>query len=396
MGNLIWLLAALLAPLGWLVPRFAGLGEGLDPGVTSLLSGLAIVGAAFLLSWGTELAEEFVPPAFALIVLALIAVLPEYAVDMHFAWEAGRIDHYRDFAVANMTGANRVLIGVGWSSLVFVQFLRTRKGQVEVDPQQRLELGFLLLATIYSLMLPIKGTISLIDTAVFFSIFGLYVWRALHSEMTEHPLVGPAAMMHERLPSAGRIAAIVIFMGYACATIWFSAEPFAEGLVDVGERWGVDQFILIQLVAPFASEAPEFIVAILFVLRHRASTALGALVSSKVNQWTLLVGAIPLVYGLSGFLDHGELLPLELAPRPQEELLLTSAQSLLAIAILSDLSFGLVEAVVLLVLYLVPWFFPHQGTHYVFSAIYLLLTIHVGFRSGHRRRALARLLKLRG
>ena len=391
MGYLIWLLAAIAAPLIWLVPHFAGFGHELTPGVQATLSGLTIVSAAFMLSWATELSEEYVPPAFALIVLALISVLPEYAVDMHFAWEAGKNPIYKGYAVANMTGANRVLIGVGWSMLVFTLFARTRKRTLDVSPNQRLELGFLLLATIYSLIIPIKGTLSLVDTVVLFSIFGLYVWRALHSEQEEHPLVGPAAMMHDRLSKNGRVAVILFFFVYACVAIWFSAEPFAEGLVELGRGWEIDEFILIQLVAPLASESPEFIVAILFVVRHRASTALGALISSKVNQWTLLVGAIPVVYSMS----RGHVEALELLPRPTEELLLTSAQSLFAIAVLADLRFRLLDAVTLLVLFVVPWFFPGEGMHYMFSALYFVLALVWGFRSDESRRGFARLLRLR-
>ena len=392
MVNVIWLISAFLGPLIWLIPHFTGAGHHYEPGTQALLSALAIVSAAFLLSWGTELAEEYVPPSFALIVLALISVLPEYAVDMHFAWQAGKDPVYRGFAVANMTGANRVLIGIGWTMLVFVLFFRTRQKTLEVHPSQRLELGFLLFASIYSLVLPIKETLSLIDTAVFFGIFGLYVWRALSVEHEDHPLVGPAKMIHDRVGKAGRLAIIVVFGVYACAAIWFGAEPFAEGLVEVGRRWQIDEFILIQLVAPLASESPEFIVAILFVLRHRASTALGALVSSKVNQWTLLVGAVPLVYCAS----LGRIESLHLEPRPREELLLTTAQSIFAIVALADLRFTLLEAIALFVLFVVPWFFPAEGSHYVFSAIYFVLALVLGFRNEQSRRGLGRLLRLRG
>lgn len=396
MGKTTWLVIAILAPLVWLIPRFTGVGHDLDPGLQSLLAGLAIVGAAFLLSWAVELAEEYIPPSFALIILALVAVLPEYAVDMHFAWQAGIDDSYRAFAVANMTGANRVLIGVGWSMLVFILAIKTGRKELEVHPTQRLELGFLLLVTIYSLVLPIKGTLSLFDTAIFFGIFALYVWRALGTEQEPRPLVGPAALLHDHLGKGGRIAVVIGFLAYACATIWFGAEPFAEGLISVGRGWGVDEFILIQLVGPLASEAPEFIVAFLFVLQHRPSTALGALVSSKVNQWTLLVGAVPLVYGISHYLAHGTLQPMELEPRPRAELLLTSAQSLFAIAVLADLSFSLFEACALLILYVVPWFLNDEAMHYGFAVIYFVMVFVVGFRSKGHRRDFARLLRLRG
>jgi cation:H+ antiporter len=156
------------------------------------------------------------------------------------------------------------------------------------------------------------------------------------------------------------------------------------------------KFLLIQLVAPLASESPEFIVAILFVIRHRASTALGALVSSKVNQWTWLVGAIPIVYAFSSG-EWNLLVGMELEETPRAELLLTSAQSMFAIAVLSDLRFTLREATALLVLFVAPWllsFIP--GVEYWFSALYFVLVLVVGFRTPQRRRDFARLLRLRG
>ncbi len=421
MLNVTWLIAASLGPLVWLIPITTGFGSAagaghhncsteqfihcaLGAGGHATLSGLAIVSSAFLLSWATELAEEFVPPAFALIVLGLVSVLPEYAVDMHITWQAGQDPSYRALAVANMTGANRILIGIGWSMLVFVRFFRRGDRVLDVAPAQRLELGFLLLATVYSLILPIRGHLSLMDSAVFVAIFGVYVFRALKSEAEDHPLVGPSAWIHDRVGSTGGRAGVVALFGiYACYAIWMSAEPFAEGLIHIGGEmslFGMDddskKFLLIQLVAPLASESPEFIVAILFVVRHRASTALGALVSSKVNQWTLLVGAIPIVYACSTG-DWNLLDGMELDETPRRELLLTSAQSMFAIAVLSDLRFTLREATALIVLFVAPWllaFIP--GVEFWFSALYFVLVLVVGFRTPARRRDFARLLRLRG
>jgi cation:H+ antiporter len=400
MANLLWLIGAILAPLLWLVPRL-GTGSHLSHPTVSVLSGVAIVGAAFMLSWATELAERYVPPAFALIVLALISVLPEYAVDMTFAFKAGSDPAYRAYAVANMTGANRILIGVGWSMLVFIQWARVRKPDISVDPSQRLELGFLLLATVYALVLPLKASISLTDSVVFIGIFIFYVFRALQTEGEEGELVGPARWISERVSDPVRIATIAGFLVYACAAIWFSAEPFAEGLVQTGKVWGIDEFLLVQLVAPLASESPEFIVAILFVMRNRPSTALGALVSSKVNQWTLLVAGIPMAYAAGSAERHwGELFRtgMHLEARPREEILLTAAQSLFAVAVLADLRFGLREAMALFVLFAIPWlpWFNEAGMHYVFSALYFLLVLGIGLGSKTSRENLARLLKLRG
>ena len=109
------LFGAALLPLPWMLAHeFPGL--GLQPELVAVLSGLAILGAAFLLSWATELAERDIPQALAILFLALMSVLPEYAVDLHFAWAAGKDPSYAPYAVANMTGANRLLIGIGWAS----------------------------------------------------------------------------------------------------------------------------------------------------------------------------------------------------------------------------------------------------------------------------------------
>ena len=48
-----------------------------------------------------------------------------------------------------------------------------------------------------------------------------------------------------------------------------AAEPFAEGLVQTGETLGIDEFLLVQWLAPLASEAPEFLVAALLTLAAR-------------------------------------------------------------------------------------------------------------------------------
>jgi cation:H+ antiporter len=80
---------------------------------TTLL-GAAILGAAFVLSWAAEVAQLDISQTLAIAVLAFIAVLPEYAVDLFLAYRAGQGDEARrHLAVANMTGANRLLIGIG-------------------------------------------------------------------------------------------------------------------------------------------------------------------------------------------------------------------------------------------------------------------------------------------
>ncbi len=394
MRNLIWLLFALATTLPWLFFALSGQGHHMvatQPAQVSVLAGLAIIGAAFILSWATELAERDIPRSLALIVLALISVLPEYAVDLHFAWEAGKNPEYKAYAIANMTGANRVLIGVGWALVAIVYYFKHGKKEIVLDNSQGLELSFLLLATIYSLVLPLKGTLSLFDMVIFFAMFLLYAYRASKGAHHESDLDGIAGWLDARLGDGARRLVVLLMMGFAGYAIWLAAEPFAEGLVTTGKSYGLNQFLLVQWLAPLASESPEAVIALLFAFKGKGSTGIGALISSKVNQWTLLVGAIPLVYALS----VGAWVSMDLDHRQKEELLLTSAQSLFAAVVISDFRFALWEALLLLGLFVAQFFFPQEEIRYIFSGVYLLAAAILIGTSRMRRQMLWNALLLR-
>ena len=132
---------------------------------------------------------------------------------------------------------------------------------------------------------------------------------------------------------------------FAAGVILASAEPFADGLIHTGEKLGIDKFLLVQWLAPLASEAPEMIIAILFVLRAKPASGLGTLVSSKVNQWSLLIATIPLVYAIA----HRSFAAMPLDGQQVEEVFLTAAQSAFAVAVLASLSISRGEAMMLLV-----------------------------------------------
>ena len=168
---------ALSATIPGILLRFVHL--DLPNTAQALLFGIAIVGAAFLLSWAAEVAQLDISAGLAIAVLAFIAVLPEYAVDMVFAWKGGNAvelfgaschppggsgEASCSLALANMTGANRLLIGIGWSLVVFIAFYRSRNRpegamtDVRLERSHAVEVSFLAIATLYSLTLPLKGT----------------------------------------------------------------------------------------------------------------------------------------------------------------------------------------------------------------------------------------------
>ncbi|GIF63996.1 sodium/calcium exchanger family protein [Asanoa ishikariensis] len=395
------LIAVLLAVPG-VVIRVAGLHP--SPPVAAVVYGLAIVGAAFLLAWAAEAAQVDISAGLAVALLALIAVLPEYAVDFVFTARGGEaVAAYGpsclapgeetsncSLALANMTGANRILVGVGWALVVVIAWRRMRARGEPPATATRVTLGrpdsvaiaFLTVASLYCLVLPFKRTLSLVDSGVLLAIFVVYSWRVSRAPAGVPDLIGPAAWVGALSRRPRRLTVVAMFLG-AAAVILLTAEHFADSLVETGAQFGISEFLLVQWLAPLASEAPELLVAGLYAWRLHTTDALGALLSSKVNQWTLLVGSLPIVFAVSSGGWSG--LPIESTQR--EELLLTAAQSLLAVSLLIGRTLTLRAALLLFGLFVgqfvlsaaVPssW----QGRELIgLSVVYLVLAALTVFR----------------
>ena len=343
MGRFLMLVAlAVAAATPALTLRLTGLQVG--PIGETAAFGAAILAAGFLLSWGAEAAERHVSQGLIIAVVALVTVLPEYAVDLYYAYQAGKAgpgSQYVHYAAANMTGANRLLVGLAWPLLVAIHWARGGGRAVELTRANAVEVAFLLLASLYAFVIVLKDGIGPLDFVVLAAFFGAYVWRTRSApeDEDEDEEPGPAAALNA-LPVAMRWAATAALTLVACGVILVSAEPFAEALVGAGRVLGLDEFLLIQWLAPLASEAPAMTVAVLFVLAGRAANGLGTLVSDKISQWTLLVGMLPLAMSVGA----GSLANLPLDARQAEEFLLTAAQSLFALGLLLRLRLGLVSA----------------------------------------------------
>ncbi len=380
---------AFTATVPAIILRLAGV--HVAAGIEAPLYGVAILGGAFLLTWAAEVAEMDISQGLALAFLALVAVLPEYAVDLYFAAKAASHPEYTAYATANMTGANRLLIGVAWPVIMVLYWVRTRRRELRLPADRSVEMVFLTLATLYSFVIPFKGTLSLLDMLVLVGLFVGYMWRIAKAEAREPELVGPALVLAS-LRTRNRRAAVVAFFVFSAAVILASAEPFAEALVHLGRGHGIDEFLLVQWLAPLASEAPEIVIACILTTKGDAQAGMGAMVSSKVNQWTLLVGTLPLVYSVA----LGQPGALHLDDRQVEEILLTAAQSLFGIAVLCDMRLSLFEAGVLFVLFISQLFFPSPTVRYGFCIVYLALGLALLmrkrkdairlFRAGLRRR----------
>jgi cation:H+ antiporter len=246
-----------------------------------------------------------------------------------------------------------------------------RLARSRLTASRAVEILFLGIATLYSFLIPLKGTLDPIDVVILVAIFSVYAWQVAKAEHIEPDLIGPACLLSDLPDTPRRLATLGLFVLSGVA-IFPVAELFAESLIAAGVALGLDRRTLVQWLAPLASEAPEFIITGMFAWRLLGAAALGALVSSKVNQWTLLVGTVPLVYNAASYVIRK---PVSATPELDEvqrvDLLLTSAQSYFAVAMLLGLRLSLWEAALLAGLFLTQLFVP--GTDLIVTGMYLLL-----------------------
>ncbi|MBP1986515.1 sodium:calcium antiporter [Halolamina salifodinae] len=362
------LVAAALLTIPWLGSWLGGAAHGFSPGLTVVVAGVGILGASFLLTWGAETAEKDVPRAFAIAVLAVLAVAPEYAVDALYAWQAGvqagtpAGAEAGNLAVANMTGANRILIGIGWAGVALFTVFRSGasedpavkdragylKDAVSLDRDISLEVAFLLAATAWAFLVPLGGGIDIFDMLFLVGLYVLYIGVVLRGEPEEEvEHVGVPAMLGE-IPNPYRALTVIALFAFSGVIIFTAVEPFAHSLELMGEAVGVPSFFMIQWIAPLASESPELIVVVVLVRKARSTAGFNALVSSKLNQWTLLIGTLVIVHSIA----LGQYGALEFDAKQAAEIWITAAQSLFAIALIINFEIDVREAVGLLLLFL--------------------------------------------
>ena len=384
-----WLLILAFAALG--LPSFAMvIGDvHLDPILSAMIFGLGIVGGAFLISWAAEAAQVDISASFAIAILALIAILPEYAVEAVLAWEAGQsyvlashggqvfsagsaVTDEMERVAANVTGANRLLIGLGWSAVILIFWIK-RRMTLNLSGTMGLELIMLSLATTVTFLIFFMQQVHMIVGVALIAMYFVYLWISSTKEAEEPELMGPSLMIGEQSKILRRALVLGLFL-YSAIVIIVAAEPFVHALVESGKGLGIDEFILIQWVAPLASESPEIIIAVLFSLRANPVAGLTTLVSAEVNQLTLLVGSMVGIFSLSA----GELLSFPLNHMQSVEFLLTAAVSLFALILVVPRIIGWKSGSILLILFLAHLPFTGSADRLYFTYGYLLLSALIG------------------
>ena len=324
---------------------------------TVLWTAPAILLSAMMIAWAAESAQYFVAQGFALAMLAWMQTLPEFAVEAVLAWH-----QQTHLLLANLTGALRLLTGLGWPAIYATAAVFHRRSthqplrRIVLEEHHSVEVVALLVPLLYIPVIAIKGTLTVYDGIVLILIYAVYLWILGKLPSEDHETVEELEIVPRTIVKArrgNRIFAIGALFVAGGALIYFSAEPFLASLLALATLAGMPDFIFIQWIAPLVSEFPEMLSTLYWARRSdRASMALMNMVSSNINQWTLLAAMLPIVYSMS----VGAVTPIAFDAKQEMELWLTLGQAAIALVFLLNMELAWWEAAALGVLFAIPFF----------------------------------------
>jgi cation:H+ antiporter len=355
----------------------------------------SILVSAFLVAWGAEAAQFLISQGLALAILAWLQTLPEFAVEAVIAWEAGKDPERAHLAIANLTGAIRLLLGLGWPMIYFVFAFSGRRSAAERLPTIRLEREHavevvgLVPPLLYFLVILWRQRITWVDAVVLIALYVVYLWiltrnppKAAES-LADAPAVSRWAYRQRGWRRTAAIGGLFAVGGWL---LYVTAHPFLTSMIALAGLIGISQFFLVQWVAPFLSEFPEFVSTFTWARRvTQAPMALMNIVSSNINQWTILAAMIPLVYGFSHLHHHGVWADFAFDAGQRIEIVLTLLQTALGVMLLANMEFDWLDAAALFVLWVVQFSVPHLRQEIAVAYGVWMAILIIGFATGAKR-----------
>jgi len=349
----------------------------------------SILLSAFLVAWGAEAAQFLISQGLALAILAWLQTLPEFAVEAVIAWEAGRNPERAHLAIANLTGAIRLLLGLGWPMIYFVfAFASRRRGgqrlpRIKLEPEHSIEVMGLVPPLLYFIVVLWRQRIGAIDAVVLIGLYVVYLWILMRTPPREVESLAEAPAVSRwayRQPGWRQKAAIGGLFAVGGGLLYVTAHPFLESMIAVAATLGISQFFLVQWVAPFLSEFPEFVSTFGWARRvTHAPMALMNIVSSNINQWTILAAMIPLLYGFSHMRYYGVWSDFTFDIAQRNELALTLLQTMLGVLLLANMEFDWMDATALFVLWVVQFTLPHLRAEVMVAYGIWAVVLVIGF-----------------
>ena len=345
--------------------------------------------SAFLVAWGAEAAQFLISQGLALAILAWLQTLPEFAIEAVIAWEAGRNPERAHLAIANLTGAIRLLLGLGWPMIYFVFAFasRRRDGQalprIKLEPEHSIEVMGLVPPLLYFMVVLWRQRIGAIDAVVLIGLYVVYLWILMRNPPHEAESLAEAPAVSRwayRQPGWRQKAAIGGLFAVGGGLLYVTAHPFLESMIAVAATLGISQFFLVQWVAPFLSEFPEFVSTFGWARRvTHAPMALMNIVSSNINQWTILAAMIPLLYGFSHMRHSGVWSDFTFDIAQRNELALTLLQTMLGVLLLANMEFDWMDATALFVLWVVQFALPQLRAEVMVAYGIWAVVLVIGF-----------------
>ena len=327
-------------------------GRFLPVGLATIGLGMGLIGASFLLAWAADAGERVFSGGLVLALIALVAILPEFIIEVRFAYI-----QEDELVTANLTGATRLLLAGALALPLMVAFLASRRNEPAAPPFQlaaarRLELGVLLITSVFAVQVITLGQLTVADGVILVALYGLYARRVQGGPREDSPAFGvPAGLLS--LPRRFQRPAIAGLGVLAAGVVVMVAHPFVDGLLATGTSLGFDPYYLIQSVVPVATEAPEFVIVAILVVHQRPALGVAVFLASSVSQWTLGMGALPLAWFAGG---GGTSMPV--VGEGQIELGLTVALTLFAVAALCFLRPARIDAALCVAILAVHLIYP--------------------------------------
>jgi cation:H+ antiporter len=318
--------------------------------------------ASWVLAYGAEhLSKRYGAKFVGRTLLSVATTLPEIAIVVYAAASG-----FYGTAIGAGLGSNLLMMTLGLAVMLLVATTRLSKA-----PLKGLEVGtfkldkiFLIATAGISALLFIDGY-DFYDGIIFAGMFGTYLFMAFEEMRREkkkekiasnHSVDGRKLVEVERdgAPKNGQMLKAALAFAAGAAGIFFGAGPFIDSLQGFSIEVGLSVIVLAVIISPIAGEMPEKISMILLARKGAAgaSIAVANVLGSKILNNTLLlaVAVFGAVYhgGLGAVIEPTEIL--------RYQIVLVTAVTMIAVAMMFRKSIGLKIGIILAAMYAVSLF----------------------------------------
>ena len=189
--------------------------------------------------------------------IALLAVLPEFIIEVRFAYT-----QQAELVTANLTGATRLTADrrCRAATLGCVPGSPKASSSNAVPACCGTSAGAgnfsSMTCKVFAIQVVARGRLTVVDGIILLALYVLYARRVQGTPEEEPAVAGvPAGLLS--LPRRYQRPVIAGLTGLAAVVVLMVANPFVDALLLTGTSLGFDPYFLIQSVVPVATEAPE-------------------------------------------------------------------------------------------------------------------------------------------